>query len=210
MWHSLNFLRKPFAEQLISVTLDAVNKAIIGLLLRFEIYIEFMIRYENVFKLYIICFSAFFLLMYFSEGDAEFALQSAIIIIGEVFVIYSFIGVYQNLKSLNFRFCYVHRNYWISWVLELVTIALLFYFLLPYSWILLVCIINPMILIILLIYDRITTFFKGWWRKIEKTMTRFSNGLISLLWYLYWLYVLYLIFINKGCWRCRILQFVWS
>ena len=101
-----------------------------------------------------------FLLLYIIEGDAEYALHSAIIIPGEVFVIYSFIGVYQYLKSLKFRFRYVHRNYWISWALELGTIVLLFYFLLPYPLIVAVCIITPMLLVFLLIYDLISSFFR--------------------------------------------------
>lgn len=101
-----------------------------------------------------------FLLLYISEGDAEFALHSAIIISGEIFVIYSFIGVYQYLKKVKFRLPYVHRFFWISWVLELGTIVLLFYLLLPYPWILAACIITPILLIFLLIYDLIYSFFR--------------------------------------------------
>ena len=94
-------------------------------------------------------------------GNLIRAFQASVFFVGSIAFIYYTIGVYEYLKSIGFYFKDTSKEFWIRMGIVYLLIEGAFLLILPFELILWACITLPMVLIILFIYDRITTFFKG-------------------------------------------------
>ena len=101
------------------------------------------------------------LAIYWSKGNLKLAFQVSVSVIGSIAFIYATIGMYENLKSVRFHFRYISKDLWIRLGIIYLLVWGAFILTLPCGILLWECITLPMILIILFIYDRITSFFRN-------------------------------------------------
>lgn len=100
------------------------------------------------------------LAIYWSRGNLKLAFQVSVSVIGSIAFIYATIGMYEKIKNVKFNFRFIPKNSWIRIGTIYLCIWGAFILILPYGILLWECITLPMILMVLLIYDRTTNFFR--------------------------------------------------
>ena len=100
------------------------------------------------------------LALYWYGKDLDMAVEVSTTLIGCIVFIYSTIGLYENLKNVGFRFRDISKKSWIRLGIIYICVWSTFILILSDTLFLVPCIQIPLILIVLLIYDRISNIFK--------------------------------------------------
>ena len=100
------------------------------------------------------------LALYWYGKDLDMAVEVSTTLIGCIVFIYSTIGMYENLKNVGFRFRDISKKSWIRLGIIYICVWSIFILILSDTLFLVPCIQIPLILIVLLIYDRISNIFK--------------------------------------------------
>lgn len=100
------------------------------------------------------------LAIYWSRGNLKLAFQVSVTVMGIIVFVYSTIGVYENLKNVEFKFSCISKQVWIKLGVIYLCVWSSFILILSEGMILVPCVQIPLILIGLLIYDRIGHIFK--------------------------------------------------
>ena len=107
------------------------------------------------------CYTVILVLtLYWYGNDWKMAVEISTLIMGNIALIYSTIGIYGYLKKVRFKIQYVSRYSWLKLSFIYIFVYGTFILILSNGLFLFSCIFIPLCLIILLIYDSISDILK--------------------------------------------------